>query len=268
MYSVILLASLTAPAEVPAGIFFDRPPLGARAGCTGATATVRVRVREARPVQALAARQPLRIALRSAGCAGASFAARERFVFRARAHSSSHGCAGATFAPKPALGCSGGTVTLLGAAPLHPAVLMPGTAPPPAAAPAPEPLTAGPLQRIRVHRALNKALRQGDMTPEQASDVVKVLRNPRAYDKLVDHVHAELHRSMAGTRTSPAMQAIGDGHIIDMILSRLPAILEAIKSILAMFSLAAPVPTSAPWLPMPPGPASCPALAPPAWLAC
>lgn len=94
MYSAILLLSMTTPAEVPAGVFLDRP----RAGCAGSVATVRVKVK------ATVAAAPLQTALVRLDAARPHLLAST--VARVAAPRAPAGCAGAQVFAAGA-GCAG-----------------------------------------------------------------------------------------------------------------------------------------------------------------
>src|SRR5262249_25547463 len=159
-YSVILLAGMTAGAEVPQGIFFNRERAS---GCAGATATVRVRITEA--VQ----ERPHRFA---AWLDHRREVHAERVELRSRSRAT--GCAGTpmTFAAPPPIrvtGCAGSTMG---------AISGPGA-----------PVATGTgfhtIQRIAVHRQLRIALGRTydvNITPEQRTAAQRALADPEIYE--------------------------------------------------------------------------------------
>jgi hypothetical protein len=149
----------------------------------------------------------------SAGCNGAA-AYRQRL---------SYGCAGATISAP--VGCSGGSGTL--AAPVAGPALMP-----PAPVAAPTALGGGFVERARVHRQLRVALRQGKLSPADAAVAQQAIDDPDVYDASVAKITRDLNKKLAA---SGHVGALGDGHILQLLLANLPAIIDAIKQILAIF---------------------------------
>ncbi len=141
--------------------------------------------------------------------------------------------------PPRSTSCSGGTFGTV--------AVVPAPEAPPAL------MEAGPVQRIIVHRQLHKALRQGNLSPADAAMVEKVIANPKLYDKSVDAA-TKIIRGKHAAAAPGTMQALGDGHILQMLLQNLPAIIDAIKQILALFAAADNAPAVPGWLPMPAGP--------------
>lgn len=221
MYSVVLMMSMTAPADVPQGVFFHR---GTRAtGCAGTAA--------APPRETFLATAPVRgfFAHVKDG-----FAARPR-GFAVSAPRVAVGCAGSTFAAPRATGCSGGTMTLA-------------------------PVTAGPqavgagmlLTRIAVHRQLRIALGRTydlDITTEQRAAAQKALSDPELYDALVTKVHRDLNKKLTATGH---VGAIGDGHLLQILIDSLPKILAFIQELMKLLGFA--LPPAHDWQPMPRGP--------------
>lgn len=242
MYSIILMASLSTAPAAPAfdtlGVLFARP----RAGCAGSTAAPpRERFVASAPVRGFAVRVGERVKDRP-----------RFFVAREHAPRASYGCAGSFAAPPPvrATGCTG-------------AVLMP-----PAAAPV-EVGRPHLFQRAMVHRQLRVALGRAydSGTPAQKAAAKRALEDPAVYDAAVAKVTNELNRA-AKEQGAGAVGAIGEGKILDAILSRLPQILQAIEAIIKLIdglSLAAPG-----WQRMPVGPHPLPRLVVPqtAWSSC
>jgi hypothetical protein len=100
--------------------------------------------------------------------------------------------------------------------------------------PATDKMGAGFIQRAMVHRQLNKALRRGTLSPEDKANAERVMADAGLYEKAVDastKIIAKAHAS----GPQPTVGALGDGHILQMLVDNLPAILAAIKTIIAMF---------------------------------
>lgn len=273
MYSLVLMMAMTQPADAPQGIIFERGPVGGgflfgggrRGGCSGAQAQQQLATGRNGAQAALATQTVLVQATVGAGCNGAASAERRRLFGRLaeRRHSciTSSGCAGtlaaapAQFAaecsgtralllPQAAAGCGGGGVALTTLAQTGPLVL--GSRPTTVTltpAGATNEIGGGRLvTRVGVHRQLKKALRQGDLNQDQLAFLD---RDPDAYDTAVSEAHkivlqASRNAAAPGGQPSGApapatVGAIGDGHILQMLLANLPAIIAAIKQVLALF---------------------------------
>lgn len=232
MYSVVLMLSMTTAPDAPQGIIFNR------GGCQGqvtAVETVRVRVRhvvEVRPIRSALVRvgeaRP-HLFHRRAGCAGTNVTVQAT------------GCAGAIYKA----GCVGATATAAVAPAAH------------------QPATVGGhfIQRAAVHRVLQKALRQGKLTPEQAKVAKAALDDPDVYEAAVSKVTRDLNKSLHA-KGGP-VGAIGDGTLLQLLIDNLPKIIAAIKEIIVLFGMAGPQP-------MPAGPHPLPTAVPPdatVWLA-
>ena len=233
MYSLVLMMSMTAPADVPQGIIFNRPTR-ASAGCAGGSLAVRVRetvrVRDAAPLRTFAA---------------AVNDARPHLVarwFGARA-----GCAGGTTTVVKQtttikMSCAGVAAKLV-------------RDEPPTSTGA-ESLANRFLQRAAVHRTLHRALRQGTLTTAQAKVVRQVLDDPDLYEAAVTKVHRGLLKDLAKDAEAKGIhaQAIGDGTLLKLLLDNLDKIIAAIKQIIEMFGLTMPPSPLDGWAPMPIGP--------------
>lgn len=239
MYSVVLMMAMTT--STPGELFPNRPHLfGVRStGCTGTALA-------APPRETFLARAPVRGLLAHVA---ARLHERPRGVFLASGPRSSYGCAGTTFAVPVAraTGCSGGAVLVA------PAGCTGGVALVQAGAVAGQPMEAGGrlIERVAVHRQLRVALRSGNLTPEQAAIAKQALDDPNIYEAAVSKVTHDLNKKQLATGTVGAF----DGHILALLLKNLPAIIDAIKQILAIFGPHAfALPPVHDWQPMPVGP--------------
>jgi len=272
LYSVILMVGMTAGADVPQGLLFNRGT-----GCTGQTQTIRVRVRET------VADAPIRTAMANAvvNVNNARPHLFGRFLARVDARTAgwaetraarATGCGGGVSVMR-ATGCAGSqaSYSVTRTTTYTPVLLStcPNGACPPQASVPEQPtalaLGGGFIQRAAVHRTLHKALRQGKLTPEQAAVADRALHDPDIYEAAVTKVARDLNKQMAGKMGAEKVGAIGDGHLLQLLIDNLPAIINAIKQIIALFGVADP--TVEP-LPMPRGPYPPPQVVVDYWTAC
>lgn len=219
MYSLILMTAMSTSPAQPQGIFFNRGGCSsatatASTGCSGVRATVRVRnvveTTIVRPLATLNANRPhvLRRLFARGGCGGSAMA--------------STGCSGAAVA---AADC-GGVTAWVGPAPSY--------------QPMPQVQAGGPLgnlvTRAAVHRQLAKALRSDKLNASQRAVAAACLADPDLYDAAVIKVTRDLKKAKLPASFGP-VGAFGDGHILQILIDNLPAIIDAIKQIISMFSM-------------------------------
>lgn len=210
MYAILLMAAMTTAHDVPQGLFFDR------SSCAGTrtllAAPVAPRVRLFAPT----------------GCGGARFAPLATFeanrphiirnIFGHFPHPfrASAGCGGGT--AFVAQDCGGVTVGLG-----QPTAFVAG----------------GPLgnliTRAAVHRTLVKALSDPSLTPGQRATASATLADPDLYDAAVIKVTRDLRK----VKTPLGFNAgqFGDGHILQLLIDNLPAIIAAIEAIIKIFAM-------------------------------
>lgn len=211
MYSVILLTALSTSPAQPQGLFFNRggcsSATAASTGCSGVGVRVRVRnVVEAtvrRPIATFLANRP-RLFARRGGCSG---------------YAASTGCSGGVAVT--AQDCNGVTVGVY---------------------PAPDPAVkaGGPLgnlvTRAAVHRQLRKALESGNLNAKQKALAAACLADPDVYDATVIKITRTLKAQKLPAGFGP-VTVIGDGHILQLLIDNLPAIIDAISQIIKLFSM-------------------------------
>lgn len=204
MYSIVLMAAMTGgQADVPQGLLF------ARGGCSGPsitqTATVRVRnvvqTTVVRPLATLCANRPHILAhvfAPRSGCSG---------VVTARA-----GCSGTVALAEP--GCVA-TVTFVGPHDQNAKFL------------------GERITRAAVHRQLKVALAK-DTSPKGRALKASLDADPDLYDVAVIKVTRDLKRTqLPADVDARTLGVIGDGHILQLLLDNLPAIIDAVLKIIA-----------------------------------
>lgn len=213
MYSVILMTAMTGH-DVPQGLFFNRDASSCAGRTTLLAAPIAPRVRLFAPT----------------GCGGAHFAPLATFeanrphvirsIFGHLPHPfrrASAGCGGAALAQD----CGGVTVGLGQATPAF--------------------VAGGPLgnliTRAAVHRQLIKALTNPSLTPAQRAVASATLADPDLYDAAVIKVTRDLKRVKAPLTFNAS--AFGDGHILQLLIDNLPAIIAAIEQIIKLFAMGA-----------------------------
>lgn len=212
MYSIVLMMSMTSPADAPQGILFNR-------GCDGGNvrASVRATVSNAGArVRAVVSNrpQPLR------NLAGAVVDRQPVRGFFGRVFAPRGGCGG-TYAS--AGGVSASVNVQAGALPMP--------AGPPAVGAVP-PAMEGPVRRAIVRNQLRKALVQNG-----SPTALKALADPDVFEALTAKVHREMSRAAMAAGPNAPVGRLGDGTILKLIIDNLPAILDAAERIWKLFSV-------------------------------
>lgn len=202
MYSLLLCMSMTTAADAPQGILFDR------GGCAGSRVaatvqTVRTTIREH------VSNRPHIL----------------RNIWDRRPHILAHA---ANALVNARAGCHGvRTTTVVHSAGCCGSVPQ-GYAPMPQAALEAE---AGPIRRLAVHRTLKKALRSDKVPATDKVKIAALLADPVAYDQAVDATRGLLNQKHGFGAEAGKMEAIGDGHLLELLMKLLPEVLALLHSL-------------------------------------